>query len=50
MLERLHAGFGYQDIDMIGELSKNILGRSFCHSEMRRRCHHQHRAEVAERI
>jgi NADH-quinone oxidoreductase subunit F len=31
MLERLHAGFGrMQDIDMIGELSKNILGRSFC--------------------
>ena len=31
MLERLHAGFGRpQDIDMIGELSKNILGRSFC--------------------
>jgi NADH-quinone oxidoreductase subunit F len=31
MLERLHAGFGRaQDIDMISELSKNILGRSFC--------------------
>ena len=31
MLERLHAGYGrMQDIDMIGELSKNILGRSFC--------------------
>jgi NADH-quinone oxidoreductase subunit F len=31
ILERLHAGFGRpQDIDMIGELSKNILGRSFC--------------------
>jgi NADH-quinone oxidoreductase subunit F len=31
MLERLHAGYGRtQDIDMIGELSKNILGRSFC--------------------
>jgi NADH-quinone oxidoreductase subunit F len=31
MLDRLHAGYGRsQDIDMIGELSKNILGRSFC--------------------
>ncbi|MDQ1410896.1 MAG: NADH-quinone oxidoreductase subunit [Acidobacteriaceae bacterium] len=31
MLERLHAGFGReQDIDMLSELSKNILGRSFC--------------------
>ncbi len=31
MLERLHAGYGRaQDIDMISELSKNILGRSFC--------------------
>src|SRR6202161_4693570 len=31
MLERLHGGFGRtQDIDMIGELSKNILGRTFC--------------------
>src|SRR6202521_641882 len=30
-LERFHAGFGRtQDIDMISELSKNILGRSFC--------------------
>jgi NADH-quinone oxidoreductase subunit F len=31
MLERLHAGHGReQDIDMLSELSKNILGRSFC--------------------
>jgi NADH-quinone oxidoreductase subunit F len=31
MLERLHAGYGReQDIDMLSELSKNILGRSFC--------------------
>ncbi len=31
MLERIHAGFGReQDIDMLSELSKNILGRSFC--------------------
>jgi NADH-quinone oxidoreductase subunit F len=31
MLVRLHAGYGRaQDIDMLSELSKNILGRSFC--------------------
>jgi NADH-quinone oxidoreductase subunit F len=31
MLERLHGGYGReQDIDMLSELSKNILGRSFC--------------------
>src|ERR1700681_632362 len=31
MLERFHAGYGReQDIDMLSELSKNILGRSFC--------------------
>jgi NADH-quinone oxidoreductase subunit F len=31
MLERIHAGYGReQDIDMLSELSKNILGRSFC--------------------
>jgi NADH-quinone oxidoreductase subunit F len=31
ILERLHAGYGReQDIDMLSELSKNILGRSFC--------------------
>jgi NADH-quinone oxidoreductase subunit F len=31
MLDRLHAGYGRpQDIDMLSELSKNILGRSFC--------------------
>jgi len=31
MLERLHAGYGREeDIDMLSELSKNILGRSFC--------------------
>lgn len=31
MLDRMHAGFGReQDIDMLSELSKNILGRSFC--------------------
>ena len=31
MLDRFHAGYGtIQDIDMIGELSKNMLGRTFC--------------------
>jgi NADH-quinone oxidoreductase subunit F len=31
MLERIHAGYGRsEDIDMLSELSKNILGRSFC--------------------
>ncbi|HXM96017.1 MAG TPA: NADH-quinone oxidoreductase subunit NuoF [Candidatus Dormibacteraeota bacterium] len=31
ILERFHAGFGRsEDIDMIGELSKNMLGRTFC--------------------
>ncbi|HEY4978553.1 MAG TPA: NADH-quinone oxidoreductase subunit NuoF [Candidatus Acidoferrum sp.] len=31
MLDRFHAGFGRtEDIDMIGELSKNMLGRTFC--------------------
>src|ERR1700752_4648306 len=31
MLERFHAGFGGpEDIDMISELSKNMLGRTFC--------------------
>jgi NADH-quinone oxidoreductase subunit F len=31
MLERLHAGFGRkEDIDMVGELAKNMLGRTFC--------------------
>jgi NADH-quinone oxidoreductase subunit F len=31
MLERFHAGYGREeDIDMLSELSKNILGRSFC--------------------
>ncbi len=31
MLDRFHAGYGtIQDIDLIGELSKNMLGRTFC--------------------
>src|SRR3984885_628775 len=31
MLERLHAGYGReQDIDLVGDLAKNILGRTFC--------------------
>jgi NADH-quinone oxidoreductase subunit F len=31
MLDRFHAGFGRpEDIDLIGELSKNMLGRTFC--------------------
>jgi NADH-quinone oxidoreductase subunit F len=30
-LERFHAGFGRpEDIDLIGDLSKNMLGRTFC--------------------
>jgi len=31
MLERFHAGFGRtEDIDMVGELAKNMLGRTLC--------------------
>jgi NADH-quinone oxidoreductase subunit F len=31
MLERFHAGLGrLEDIDMVGELAKNMLGRTFC--------------------
>ncbi len=31
MLDRFHAGYGRpEDIDLIGELSKNMLGRTFC--------------------
>jgi NADH-quinone oxidoreductase subunit F len=31
MLERFHAGLGRsEDIDMVGELAKNMLGRTFC--------------------
>jgi len=31
MLERFHAGFGRpEDIDIIGDLAKNMLGRTFC--------------------
>jgi NADH-quinone oxidoreductase subunit F len=31
MLERFHAGYGRpEDIDLIGDLSKNMLGRTFC--------------------
>jgi len=31
MLERFHAGLGrHEDIDLIGQLSKNMLGRTFC--------------------
>jgi NADH-quinone oxidoreductase subunit F len=31
MLERFHAGLGRsEDIDLVGELSKNMLGRTFC--------------------
>jgi NADH-quinone oxidoreductase subunit F len=31
MLERFHAGFGRsEDIDLVGELAKNMLGRTFC--------------------
>src|SRR6516162_6190599 len=30
-LERFHAGFGrYEDIDLIADLAKNMLGRTFC--------------------
>jgi NADH-quinone oxidoreductase subunit F len=31
MLDRFHAGYGRpEDIDLIGDLSKNMLGRTFC--------------------
>ncbi len=31
ILERFHAGFGRpEDIDMVGDLAKNMLGRTFC--------------------
>ena len=31
MLERFHAGFGRpEDIDLVGDLAKNMLGRTFC--------------------
>jgi NADH-quinone oxidoreductase subunit F len=31
MLDRFHAGYGRpEDIDLINELSKNMLGRTFC--------------------
>jgi len=31
MLERFHAGFGRpEDIDMVGDLAKNMLGRTLC--------------------
>src|SRR5579863_9853953 len=31
MLDRFHAGFGRpQDIDLVGDLAKNMLGRTFC--------------------
>jgi NADH-quinone oxidoreductase subunit F len=31
MLERFHAGYGRpEDIDLIGDLAKNMLGRTFC--------------------
>jgi NADH-quinone oxidoreductase subunit F len=31
MLERFHAGFGRpEDIDIVGDLAKNMLGRTFC--------------------
>ena len=31
MLDRFHAGLGRpEDIDLIAELSKNMLGRTFC--------------------
>ncbi len=31
MLERFHAGFGrLEDIDMVGDLAKNMLGRTLC--------------------
>jgi NADH-quinone oxidoreductase subunit F len=31
MLDRFHAGMGrVEDIDMIADLSKNMLGRTFC--------------------
>jgi NADH-quinone oxidoreductase subunit F len=31
MLDRFHAGYGRpEDIDLTGELAKNMLGRTFC--------------------
>jgi NADH-quinone oxidoreductase subunit F len=31
MLERFHAGYGrLEDIDLVGDLAKNMLGRTFC--------------------
>ena len=31
MLDRFHAGFGRpEDIDLVGDLAKNMLGRTFC--------------------
>jgi NADH-quinone oxidoreductase subunit F len=31
MLDRFHAGYGRnEDIDIVGELAKNMLGRTFC--------------------
>ena len=31
MLDRFHAGYGrVEDIDLINNLSKNMLGRTFC--------------------
>jgi NADH-quinone oxidoreductase subunit F len=31
MLDRFHSGFGRpEDIDLVGELAKNMLGRTFC--------------------
>jgi len=31
MLDRFHAGLGRrEDIDLVGELAKNMLGRTFC--------------------
>ena len=52
MLERLHAGFGRaQDIDMIGELSKNILGTQLLPAGRRRgHADNQYCAKVAERV
>jgi NADH-quinone oxidoreductase subunit F len=31
MLDRFHNGYGRpEDIDMVGDLAKNMLGRTFC--------------------
>ena len=52
MLDRFHEGGGRaEDIPLIGELSKNMLGRSFLSAgRCRGDAHDQHREEMAQRI